>query len=197
MCSISIVEVYCMITIPGVFQASIIVISSASATQSPSSSSVVSAFTRFKASWSLLYKIDSLLKYRAINFDRPPATLLWQIWALMLLHTSAALAFFPVSSIAFQKDSLQISFHILSEAGSSPRSFQMLGGSYKLDDQQQLRNLVLFLCVGNYLRHLRRYQHVFFFFSELCHKGFFSPGEKGTFLHPGVFIVSHTTGKFL
>ena len=68
-----------MITIPGVFQASIIVISSASATQSPSSSSVVSAFTRFKASWSLLYKIDSLLKYRAINFDRPPATLLWQI----------------------------------------------------------------------------------------------------------------------
>ena len=83
---------------------SLVVISSASATQSSSSSSAVSSFTCFKASRSLLHKTDSLLKYRAVWSATSPSSFaniflpLPSRWALILLHTPAALAFFPVSS---------------------------------------------------------------------------------------------------
>ena len=105
MCSISVVGVYCMITIPAVF-----VFQALWWSLQPLRHSlpprVVSGFTCSKASRPLLYKTDSLLKYGAIWSTDSHSSLaniflpLPSRWFLILQHTAAALALFPVSSLS-------------------------------------------------------------------------------------------------
>ena len=103
MCSISVVGVYCMITIPAVFVFQALWWSLLPLRHSLPPR-VVSGFTCSKASRPLLYKTDSLLKYGAIWSTDSHSSLaniflpLPSRWFLILLHTAAALALFPVSS---------------------------------------------------------------------------------------------------
>ena len=88
----------------------------------------MSGFTCSKASQPLLYKTDSLLKYRAIwstdshsSLADIPSTSV-ELISYPATH-SCSTSFIP-SLFAFQEDSLQMCFHFLSEAECSPRCFQ-------------------------------------------------------------------------
>ena len=103
MCSISVVGVNYMITIPAVFLFQTLWWSLLPLRHSLPPR-VVSGFTFSKARGPLLYKTDSLLKYGAIWSTDSHSALaniflpLPSRWFLILLHTAAALALFPVSS---------------------------------------------------------------------------------------------------
>ena len=127
MCSISVVGVYCMITIPAVFLFQALWWSLLPLRNSLPPR-VVSVFNCSKASRPLLYKTDSLLKYGAISSTDSHSSL------ANIPFTSVALISYPATHscstsfipclFAFQEDSLQMCFHFLSEFDCSPRCFQ-------------------------------------------------------------------------